>query len=70
MFGRNIKYCSTPNFCRQILRYLHKQNLYQGNDNIVRSKIPSINIPNERLTDYIWAGLEKWGEKTAVVSFK
>lgn len=41
---------------------------YSNQVNIVKSKIPSVNIPNILINEYAWLNVEKWYDKTAVVS--
>lgn len=41
---------------------------YSNQVNIVKSKIPDVNIPNILINEYAWHNVEKWYDKTAVVS--
>lgn len=43
-------------------------NKSNGEVNIVRSKIPSIAIPDLLVNEYAWRNVDKWYDKTAVVS--
>lgn len=37
-------------------------------DNIVQSSFKEIEVPSVTLTEYVWTKMEKWPEKTAIVS--
>lgn len=37
-------------------------------DNIVKSPYRDIEIPNRTITEYIWETMERWPDKTALVS--
>lgn len=36
--------------------------------NVIKSKIPDINIPRISLNEFVWRNLDKWHDKTALVS--
>lgn len=36
--------------------------------NVVKSRFPNVDIPNQRVDEYIFNNLEKWADKTALVS--
>lgn len=40
---------------------------YPKEVNVVKSKLPEINIPNSLLNDYVWLNVDKWKDKTALV---
>lgn len=35
--------------------------------NVIKSKVPNINIPDIFLEEYVWNGLHKWHDKVALV---
>lgn len=37
--------------------------------NVVKSKIPDVSIPNVLVHEYMWENVDKWHDKTALVSF-
>ncbi|KAF2888636.1 hypothetical protein ILUMI_17537 [Ignelater luminosus] len=49
--------------------FQQRNNSSTSNQNIVRSKLPDIEIPNVFIEDVIFRGLDKWGDKIAVVSY-
>lgn len=40
---------------------------YSREVNVVKSKLPDVQIPNILLNDYIWKDVDKWKDKTALV---
>lgn len=49
----NILLCSKP-FSQEV--------------NVIKSKLPQLEIPNILIDEYVWRNLDKWHDKTALVS--
>lgn len=41
---------------------------YSQEVNVVKSKLPQLDIPNILIDEYVWRNLDKWHDKTALVS--
>lgn len=57
------------NFNNLIIFHLNKRN-YSFKNDFVHSKAPNINLTRSLIHEHIWCSIEKWPEKTAVVSMK
>lgn len=73
MLSNAVKRCITRRNAdiKTIVAFLQQRNnsSTSNNPNIVRSKFPDVEISNVFIEDVIFKGLDKWGDKTAVVSF-
>lgn len=45
-----------------------RENNLWTSDNIVKSPHKEIEIPNRTIPEHIWENLDRWGDKTALVS--
>lgn len=63
---RNLKI--TPRLFLQTRKLSEHINVAQNADKIVRSLEPDIEIPNISIPETIFEKLDKWADKTAVVS--
>lgn len=52
----------------EILYAFNRKYHHATEKNVVTSNYPDIVIPNCTISDFIWKDLEKWADKTAVVS--
>lgn len=48
---------------------LNKRN-YCNSNNIVYSKVQDLNVPSYLIQEYVWCNLDKFHDKTALVSLK